>query len=94
MCNVVAYYRVSTETQGRSGLGLEAQREAVRQLCDQRDWKVISEFTEIESGKNAKRPELTEALHRASSEVGFIYVRNHGIDPALIDAAQQSAFQF
>lgn len=65
MCNVVAYYRVSTEGQGRSGLGLEAQREAVRQLCDQRDWKVISEFTEIESGKNAKRPELTEALHRA-----------------------------
>ena len=39
MCRVVAYFRVSTEGQGRSGLGLEAQREAVTALCQQRGWE-------------------------------------------------------
>ncbi|MDX2210777.1 MAG: recombinase family protein [Sphingopyxis sp.] len=65
MCRVVAYYRVSTEGQGRSGLGLEAQRHAVRALCDSRGWEVIDERTEIESGKNDARPELAAAMHRA-----------------------------
>lgn len=65
MCRVVAYYRVSTEGQGRSGLGLEAQRHAVRALCDSRGWEVIDERTEIESGKNDTRPELAAAMHRA-----------------------------
>ncbi|MDX2210071.1 MAG: recombinase family protein [Sphingopyxis sp.] len=65
MCRVVAYYRVSTEGQGRSGLGLEAQRQAVRALCEGRGWQVIAEHTEVESGKVAARPELTAAMHRA-----------------------------
>lgn len=65
MCRVIAYYRVSTEAQGRSGLGLDAQRQAVRSLCDARGWQVIAEHTEIESGKRADRPELTSALHNA-----------------------------
>ena len=65
MCRVVAYYRVSTESQGRSGLGLDAQREAVQSLCRQRDWEIIAEFTEVESGKRNDRPELTAALKRA-----------------------------
>ncbi|MBA4747743.1 MAG: recombinase family protein [Sphingopyxis sp.] len=65
MCRVVAYYRVSTEGQGRSGLGLEAQRHAVRALCDSRGWEVIDERTEIESGKNNTRPELDAALQYA-----------------------------
>ena len=47
MCRVVAYYRVSTEGQGRSRLGLEAQQEAVKTLCDQRGWEIIAEFTGI-----------------------------------------------
>lgn len=65
MCRVVAYYRVSTEAQGRSGLGLEAQRQAVMALCQSRGWEVIAERTEIESGKVHTRPELTAALHQA-----------------------------
>lgn len=65
MCRVIAYYRVSTEAQGRSGLGLDAQRQAVRSLCEGRGWQVIAEHTEIESGKRADRPELTAALHNA-----------------------------
>ena len=65
MCRVVAYYRVSTEAQGRSGLGLEAQREAVAGLCKQRGWEIIAEFTEVESGKRNDRPQLSAALKRA-----------------------------
>lgn len=65
MQKIVAYYRVSTAEQGRSGLGLEAQREAVRALCDRRGWTVMAEFTEVESGKGSDRPELQAALRRA-----------------------------
>lgn len=61
----VAYYRVSTAAQGRSGLGLEAQRAAVADVCKARGLEIIAEFTEIESGKRADRPELSEALRRA-----------------------------
>lgn len=65
MCRVVAYYRVSTDGQGRSGLGLEAQEQAVRTLCSHRGWEIIAEFTEVESGKRDDRPQLTAALKRA-----------------------------
>lgn len=65
MCRVAAYYRVSTETQGRSGLGLEAQRQAVRSLCDSRGWTIVAEFTEVESGKRSDRPQLMAALSHA-----------------------------
>ncbi|MEN2787567.1 recombinase family protein [Sphingomonas qilianensis] len=62
----VAYYRVSTAAQGRSGLGLEAQREVVESLCAARGWELVAPpYTEIESGKRANRPELAKALHRA-----------------------------
>lgn len=65
MCRVVAYYRVSTLRQGQSGLGLEAQRQAVLALCQSRGWEMIAERTEIESGKNDNRPQLAAALHQA-----------------------------
>jgi DNA invertase Pin-like site-specific DNA recombinase len=58
----VAYYRVSTQQQGASGLGLEAQRAAVSQYLDGGDWQLLREFTEIESGKRTDRPKLVEAL--------------------------------
>ena len=62
----VAYYRVSTAAQGRSGLGLDAQRQAVESLCAGRGWEIIAPlFTEVESGKRDDRPELAKALHRA-----------------------------
>ncbi|NYH95533.1 recombinase family protein [Novosphingobium marinum] len=65
MCKVVAYFRVSTDGQGRSGLGLAAQREAVSKLCQSRGWHIVAEFTEVESGKRSDRPQLREAMHRA-----------------------------
>ncbi len=62
----VAYFRVSTQRQGVSGLGLEAQREAVRRFLNGGDWELVAEFQEIETGKGAnalaRRPELRAAL--------------------------------
>ena len=58
----VAYYRVSTAKQGASGLGLEAQQEAVRSYLNGGRWKMVDEVTEIESGKRNDRPALARAL--------------------------------
>ncbi|MGA9893103.1 MAG: recombinase family protein [Xanthobacteraceae bacterium] len=58
----VAYYRVSTDRQGRSGLGLEAQQKTVRDYLNGGAWELVGEFVEVESGKYADRPELTRAL--------------------------------
>ncbi|GJD52700.1 hypothetical protein OPKNFCMD_5466 [Methylobacterium crusticola] len=60
--NFVTYARVSTAKQGRSGLGLEAQREAVERYLNGGKWKVVGEFVEVESGKRADRPELAKAI--------------------------------
>ena len=56
----VAYYRVSTSKQGASGLGLDAQRLAVKRYLDGAG--IIAEFTEVESGRRGDRPELERAL--------------------------------
>lgn len=61
----VAYYRVSTARQGQSGLGLEAQREAVLRFLNGGNWKLAKEFTEVESGGKADRPELQSAIRYA-----------------------------
>lgn len=58
----VAYYRVSTDRQGRSGLGLEAQKAAVEALLKRSGSLLRAEFTEVQSGKDDDRPQLNEAL--------------------------------
>ncbi len=58
----VAYYRVSTDRQGRSGLGLDAQRAAVAKYVAQAGGVVAAEFEEVESGKRTDRPQLAAAL--------------------------------
>ena len=66
----VAYYRVSTQRQGQSGLGLEAQQETVRQHLNGGDWELVGEFTEIESGRKVMRdrPELQKAIEVCQAE--------------------------
>lgn len=66
MKKYVAYYRVSTKQQGTSGLGLEAQRNAVSSYI--RNGELLHEFTEIESGRKTNRTELTEAIAMTRKE--------------------------
>ena len=66
----IAYYRVSTEQQGMHGNGMAAQRKAVEDYLNGGRWKLVAEFTEVESGKRSDRPELAKAIaackkHRA-----------------------------
>lgn len=69
MRQAISYLRVSTTTQGKSGLGLEAQREAIARFCDAEGFQVADEFMEIETGKGAdapvRRPVLNAALIKA-----------------------------
>jgi len=60
----VTYFRVSTDKQGKSGLGLEAQMASVSQYVSNKNAVVLDSFTEIESGKRADRPELSKALRK------------------------------
>lgn len=61
----IAYYRVSTARQGKSGLGLEAQQDDARQLSEREAAPIVASYTEIESGKRADRPELAKAIAHA-----------------------------
>ena len=58
----IAYYRVSTDHQGMNGNGMAAQRKAVEDYLNGGCWKLVGEFTEVESGKRSDRPELEKAL--------------------------------
>jgi|CXWL01.1.fsa_nt_gi DNA invertase Pin-like site-specific DNA recombinase len=57
-----SYLRVSTNSQGESGLGLEAQREAVRRFIESSGGSLVEEFVEVESGKISSRPILASAI--------------------------------
>jgi DNA invertase Pin-like site-specific DNA recombinase len=61
-CPYIAYYRVSTPRQGRSGFGLEAQQQAVNAFLHGHEELIIERFTEIESGRKNDRPQLTAEL--------------------------------
>jgi DNA invertase Pin-like site-specific DNA recombinase len=78
MSPIIAYYRVSTVQQGKSGLGLEAQRSAVAAFAQAEGLKVTEEFTEVETGKGAdaleRRPELKAALKAAKRSKAAVCV--------------------
>lgn len=89
----VSYLRVSTQRQGKSGLGLEAQREAVAGYLNGGNWSLVSEIVEVESGKRSDRPELAKALslcrlHRATLLVAKLdrLARNVAFISALMEA--------
>ncbi|MDJ1505171.1 recombinase family protein [Xanthocytophaga agilis] len=68
----VAYYRVSTQKQGQSGLGLEAQKRTVEKFCE--GGQILAEYTDIESGKNNNRPELLKAIAYAKSKDALLVI--------------------
>jgi DNA invertase Pin-like site-specific DNA recombinase len=89
----IAYYHVSTQKQGDSGLGLEAQQAAVRTYLNGGNWKLVAEFVEIESGKRTDRPKLEQALaackkHGATLVIGKLdrLGRRASFISALIDS--------
>ncbi|NEW92765.1 recombinase family protein [Rhodopseudomonas sp. BR0M22] len=63
----VSYLRVSTDKQGRSGLGIEAQREAVSSYLNGGRWTLVAEYVETESGRKSDRPKLAAALSHAKA---------------------------
>jgi DNA invertase Pin-like site-specific DNA recombinase len=75
---VVSYIRVSTTGQGRSGLGLEAQREAIARFAKDQNYEIAGEYLEVESGKGAdaleRRPKLAEAIKYARKLKGPVVV--------------------
>lgn len=71
---VVAYYRVSTEKQGLSGLGVDAQHVYVKGYCDRTGSTLIREFTEVESGRNNDRPELAKAISFAKRSKAILVI--------------------
>lgn len=73
MVRYVAYFRVSTVRQGQSGLGLEAQQAAVRTFVGA-EAELVAEYTEVESGRKASRPQLQAAIQRAKQEGSILLV--------------------
>jgi DNA invertase Pin-like site-specific DNA recombinase len=80
MDRAVAYLRVSTQRQQRSGLGIEAQRAAIERFAASEGLTIISEYTEAETGKGAdaldRRPQLAAALAAARTAKCFVLVSN------------------
>jgi DNA invertase Pin-like site-specific DNA recombinase len=92
----VSYLRVSTTGQGKSGLGIEAQRAAVASFLNGGSWELLAEYVEVETGKNNDRPQLAAALRqcrltgatlivgkidRLSRNAGFLLsLRDSGVD--------------
>lgn len=70
----VAYYRISTGKQEASGLGIKAQKQAVREYLGSNGWELIGEWKETESGKRADRPELEKALRQAKREMATLVI--------------------
>ena len=70
----VAYFRVSTTKQGIDGLGMDAQRNAIRNYLNGGDWKLLAEFAEVESGKRKDRPELTNAVALCRKESATLLI--------------------
>jgi DNA invertase Pin-like site-specific DNA recombinase len=70
----IAYERVSTARQGASGLGLEAQRQSIDGFASSRRAEILARFTEVESGKNPNRPQLTAAIQLARLTGGTLVI--------------------
>jgi DNA invertase Pin-like site-specific DNA recombinase len=99
-CKLVAYYRVSTDKQGRSGLGLEAQEAAVAAHVAATGCTLVASYTEIETGKRsslANRPELRRALaHAKRSRATLVIAKLDRLarSVAVVSALHESSVEF
>jgi len=97
----VAYYRVSTTRQGNSGLGLDAQRQAVDDYLNGGNWTLLREFTEVETGKGSnaldKRPQLKDAIAFAKKHKAKLIIAKLdrlARNVAFVSALMESKVQF
>lgn len=74
MKKAITYYRVSTEKQGTSGLGLDAQRQAVQDFAKTNDFMLTTEYVEVESGRNNNRPVLLAALNECKQQQATLLI--------------------
>ena len=72
----ISYLRVSTDKQGKSGLGIEAQRQAVERYLNGGRWTVAAEYVETESGRRSDRPKLAAALAHAKAIKAKLLLRS------------------
>jgi DNA invertase Pin-like site-specific DNA recombinase len=97
MKNAIAYYRVSTQQQRESGLGLEAQAEAVQNYVLANGYNLSGAFTEIESGRKNNRPQLLNALDECKRLKGILIIAKLdrlGRNVAFIANLMESKVQF
>lgn len=97
MNNAIPYYRVSTDRQGQSGLGLEAQRKAVSDFALMSKLRIVEEYTEIESGKNKFRPVLQAAIDACKKEKAILLIAKLdrlGRNVAFISKLMESGIDF
>jgi DNA invertase Pin-like site-specific DNA recombinase len=85
---VVAYLRVSTQRQRRSGLGIDAQRTAIQRFADSESLAIIAEFVEVETGKGIhaleRRPNLAAALSAAkTAKCSVVVAKLDRLSPAM-----------
>lgn len=97
----IAYYRVSTSRQGNSGLGLDAQKQAVEDYLNGGHWSLLKEFKEVETGKGSnaldKRPELKEAIAFAKKHKAKLIIAKLdrlARNVAFVSALMESKVQF
>jgi len=97
MEKLIAYYRVSTKKQGDSGLGLEAQRAAVKSYAAASGAAILTAYTEIESGRLADRPELAKAVahaRRAKAKLVIAKLDRLARNVAFLSALMDSGCEF
>jgi len=89
----ISYLRVSTDKQGQSGLGIDAQRKAVADYLNGGCWQLLSEYVEIETGKRNDRPQLAAALAHAKATGATVVIakwdrlaRNVAFTAALLES--------
>lgn len=95
----ISYYRVSTQRQGESGYGMEAQQIAVAGLLERLGHTLAGEFTEVESGRKSSRPQLAAALTEARKRGALLVVakldrlaRDVELISSLVKEAERNGF--
>lgn len=93
----ISYLRVSTDKQGRNGLGIDAQRASIASYLNGGTWELLTEFVEVESGKNSERPKLQEAMaecKRTGSTLIIAKLDRLSRDPDFIGMVMKSSIDF